>query len=160
MAARISARWPATVSWLHEHTEAAAGFALNGGPVDAAAAAAAGFDLLVAPADAELDAWPAERPLLATVAVPADPDSALADELLERLRRLAAERLLAARVSPGKGGLAEQLMLCDRIHQELGLPTVLVGPPSHDEAATAIVAGRAELVEGLPSLLGGEWRKG
>ena len=75
------------------------------------------------------------------------------DELAVRVRAFVRE------VTAAEGGLTEQLMLCDRIRQELGLPTVLVDPPSHDEAGTAIVAGRATLVEGLPTLLGGGWRQ-
>lgn len=156
---RGAGQWTEIVAWLHRHTQAAAAFALADGSLDAAGAADAGFDLLIAAAGAEPSGWPEDKPLLASVHAPAEPDSAAGDELLALLDGLASRRAVVARVTAAEGGLTEQLMLCDRIRQELGLPTVLVDPPSHDEAGTAIVAGRATLVEGLPTLLGGGWRQ-
>lgn len=154
--------WPRVLSWLHENTAAKAGFALGEkfSAADVETAASAGFDLLVCAADAGgIEDWPRQRPLFATVAAPADPDSADADGCLEALARLASEWPVLARVIAGDdgSGLAEQQMLCDRIHQELGLPTALVDPPGRDEATTAIVAGHADLVEGLPSLVSERW---
>ncbi len=157
--ARGSGQWLEIVAWLHRHTGAAAAFDLADGQLDAAGAAAAGFDLLIAAAGSDPAGWPADRPLLATVRAPLAPDSAAGDELLTRLEGMAARWPVAARVVAAEGGLTEQLMLCDRIRQEVGLPTLLVDPPGHDEAGTAIVAGRASVVEGLPSLLGGGWRQ-
>ena len=161
---RGAGEWSPVVEWLHEHTATKAGFALGAdfAASDVGNAAGAGFDALVCPADAEgIGDWPHERALLATVLAPTDPDSPTADACLDALAKLAVEWPLLARVTAAAGGglaaLAEQQMLCDRIHQELGLATLLVDPPGRDEAATAIVAGRAELVEGLPSLVSERW---
>jgi len=155
----IGGDWAELPTWLRENAEAAVACAFDGaaGP-SAAALAAAGYDALVCPAEnaAQLD-WPAERPLLAGVEAPADPGGPEGDAILERLTQLNAERTLVARVLTGAGGEAEQLMLCDRIRQETSVPTLLVSPRDRDLAATAILAGRADLVEGLPSLVADRW---
>jgi anthraniloyl-CoA monooxygenase len=158
----------AAVAWVHEHTDAAVARRLppEAGEAEVAAAERAGFDVLIVPAGAA-PAWPADRVLCLAVAAPADSESAEGDRLVAALRDAAADRPVLVAVGPPAGAgasrdaLAIQLMLCDRLREEAGLPCMLDGAVRNaDEAVTAVLAGRADLVEGAPSLVSRDWRAG
>lgn len=158
------------VAWVRASTQAAAGLRLAGADAPAAAAEAAvadGYDVLAVDAAADAArAWPRERVLLATVTAPADPEGADGDALLERLAALADGRPLLVGVAPraqaaGDAPDPAQLLLCDRVREELGVGTVLVGGVRDaDVAATELLAGRADLVLGTPSLVSALWEPG
>jgi 2-polyprenyl-6-methoxyphenol hydroxylase-like FAD-dependent oxidoreductase len=156
-------------AWVRTHTPAAVGLMLAA-PAErdrVEEAAAAGFDALAvtgASGCAEIAAaWPPDRTLLVTVPAPAAPEGTEGDDLLAALARLAAGRLLVAGVAPcchadGPDTIA-QLILCDRLREEANLPTLLVdGAADADAAATAVLAGRADLVQAAPSLVSEVWR--
>jgi 2-polyprenyl-6-methoxyphenol hydroxylase-like FAD-dependent oxidoreductase len=159
--ARASAATFETAESVRAGTRAAVGLTLAA-PADAglaAEAAAAGFDALAVGGEAATArlpeiaaAWPAERALLVTLPAPAAPEGAEGDALLATLMQLAAGRLLVAGAAPCPGhdgsDPVPQLILCDRIRQEARLPTLLVdGTGNADAAATAVLAGRADLVQ-------------
>jgi anthraniloyl-CoA monooxygenase len=157
---------PAIGSWLREHSEAAVGLRLAAdADAEAMAEVTAGeFDLLAtAPGSAAIEAWPTDRPLLLTVAAPLNPYGADADRLLDEFRQLAEARILLVGVAPADPssvGGSESMEFCDRLREEGGLRAVLVDASGTDLAATALLAGRAELVLATPSLVSEHWRPG
>jgi 2-polyprenyl-6-methoxyphenol hydroxylase-like FAD-dependent oxidoreductase len=143
---------------IHGQTAAAVALLLGEGEVPSDAGP---FDLLaVAGPRPDLERWPAASALLLLHAAPEDPAGAAADQLLEELRSLAATRTLLVGVVPaaaGEPGLP-QLEFCDRLRDEAGIATVLVdGPGGADGAATAVLAGRADVVLAAPSLSSERW---
>ncbi|ADB51236.1 FAD-dependent monooxygenase [Conexibacter woesei] len=99
----------------------------------------------------EAGEWPAQRPLLLpVVAGPADEQVAGVGEVAA----LAAERsLITAVLAPraDDDGRALQALLCDALRAGApGVPIALVDPLGTDEAATAVLAGRADLCLGRP----------
>ncbi|MGH2949058.1 MAG: hypothetical protein ACRDPC_22875, partial [Solirubrobacteraceae bacterium] len=106
-----------------------------------------------------LAGWPVERPALVTVEAPSPGDEAATDAVVALVAGLAAERSLLAGVAPPEGGDREaaQIMLSDRLRAETTVPLVLVDPADADHAATAILSGRADLCQGLPSLASTRW---
>ena len=110
------------------------------------------------------DLWPADRPLLGVINAPLDTEGVDGDAVVALVSRLAPGRELLVGVAAPLGAgrddaLVAQLLTCDRVREEIGLPTVLLdGVPDPDVAATAVLAGRADLVLGPPSLVSETWR--
>ncbi len=102
------------------------------------------------------DAWPADRPLLVTL-LPRSEDE-LPAATLGALRALAAARqLLVAVAKPARTGrllsdrgVATQIVLLDALRYALDVPIVAADVRSHDEAASFLLAGRADLCLGRP----------
>jgi len=127
---------------------------------DVRAAVSDGCQILQMPLDAPgVEAWPADLPLLAVVG--ASGDGHRQDNLVDSLARLEGERLVVATVVPSPDSddpIVDQLLLCDRIKQETTVPVCLAGTVgTSDQAITALLAGRADLVQGLPSLVSERW---
>jgi 2-polyprenyl-6-methoxyphenol hydroxylase-like FAD-dependent oxidoreductase len=156
-------RWPEIAAWLHAHTGAAAGVQLGPGAAQStvAAAAQAGMDVLAVEWDcAAVAAWPADRPLLALMTAPEDSEGATADTLLQALGQLAGERacIVGVRGADPDAGPERALLFADRVVQELGVTCCLVDAlPDDDAVQTALLAGRAQLVLGRPSLVCSRW---
>jgi anthraniloyl-CoA monooxygenase len=151
--------------WIRENSATRVALSL---PADASMAeireaAATGFDALIIDADApNLDAWPLDRALIAAVPAVADSEGPDGDLLVQRAEALCGRLALIGVRAPEErldDPLGAQLMVCDRIKQETGLPTVLLeGVADLDTAATAILAGRADLVAGRPLLASERWQ--
>jgi 2-polyprenyl-6-methoxyphenol hydroxylase-like FAD-dependent oxidoreductase len=164
-----SAATAETAASVRAGTAAAVGAALAAPVEDGVVAevAAAGFDALAVTGEAARSrlpdiaaAWPADRALLVTLPAPPAPEGAEGDDLLATLITLGAGRLLVAGVAPCLGQDASDpvppLILCDRIRQETRLPTLLVDRTGDaDAGATAVLAGRADLVQAASSLVSG-----
>jgi hypothetical protein len=98
-----------------------------------------------------------------TVPAPADPEGVKGDDLLATFACPAVQRSLVVGVAPCDAATGPDpvppLLLCDRLRQEARLPTLLVdGATDADAAATAVLAGRADLVQAPPSLVSELWR--
>lgn len=141
--------------------------------------ATAGFDLAYLRGD-DADAlpgataavrkrWPQDRPVFVDLPLP------VVDEVVdeERSRQLAdrlvdhGADLLAVRLPAGAGrdaagtGRWRQLLVSERIRLEVGVPTMLVDAVDTDDLAeTTVLAGRADLVAGRPSLSRHDWEAG
>jgi len=166
--ARASDDGVGVIPWIRAHSAAAVGIRPEDGARadDVQRAAEAGYDVLAVPATSTaLAHWPSDRPVLALITASLDAEGSDGDLLLERLSELSSERVVLAGVTapPGPEGdaLVAQLLTCDRIKQEAGLATALLGTvPNADVAATAVLAGRADLVQGVLSLVSEDWRPG
>ena len=87
-------------------------------------------------------AWPAQRPLGVRIRPPREPAGTL-----PLLRDLAARGCAVVAVAGAPAGLAGQANACDLIRHALRLATICEGPQTRDAAETALVSGRADLVE-------------
>jgi 2-polyprenyl-6-methoxyphenol hydroxylase-like FAD-dependent oxidoreductase len=87
-------------------------------------------------------AWPGQRPLGIRIRAPREP--ALAVPLL---RDLAARGCDVVTVAPASAGAAGPAFVSDLIRHSLHLATICEGPQTHEAAETALVSGRADLVE-------------
>jgi 2-polyprenyl-6-methoxyphenol hydroxylase-like FAD-dependent oxidoreductase len=87
-------------------------------------------------------AWPGERPLGIRIRPPREP--ALAVPLL---RDLAARGCDVVAVAGAPVGAAGPAFVSDLIRHSLHLATICEGPQTHEAAETALVSGRADLVE-------------
>lgn len=153
--------------WVHEQTEAVVGVRLDGsaGAEDLRRAVEAGLEVLAIDATSPLAAeWPAGRPLIAIIPTVPEVEGPEGDALVAGLSNLGRARIVLAGIAPPaetvSDPLAAQLMLCDRLKQETGLATVLIdGAFDADAAATAVMAGRADLVAGMPSLVSECWEQ-
>jgi 2-polyprenyl-6-methoxyphenol hydroxylase-like FAD-dependent oxidoreductase len=87
-------------------------------------------------------AWPAQRPLGVRIRPPREPARAL-----PLLRDLAARGCAVVAVAGAAPGLAGQANASDLIRHGLRLATICEGPQTRDAAETALVSGRADLVE-------------
>jgi len=87
-------------------------------------------------------AWPAGRPLGIRIRPPREPAAAL-----PRLRDLAARGCDVVAVSGAPAGLAGQAFVSDLIRHSLPVVTICEGPHTREAAQTALVSGRADLVE-------------
>jgi hypothetical protein len=87
-------------------------------------------------------AWPAGRPLGIRIRPPREP---AAD--LPRLRDLAAGGCDVVAVAAAPAGLAGQAIASDLIRHSLPVVTICEGPQTREAAQTALVSGRADLVE-------------
>jgi hypothetical protein len=87
-------------------------------------------------------AWPGERPLGIRIRPPREP--ALAVPLL---RDLAARGCDVVAVAGAPAGAAGPAFVSDLIRHSLHLATICEGPQTHAAAETALVSGRADLVE-------------
>ena len=87
-------------------------------------------------------AWPSERPLGIRIAPPREPAAAL-----PLLRDLAARGCGVVAVAGAPAGLAGQAFVSDLIRHSLPVVTICEGPQTREAAQTALVSGRADLVE-------------
>jgi len=110
------------------------------------------------------EVWPKEKPVVVHLEVPED--AAGREAAVEFARKLKERGCDAVGVSlTGLDGDWErriaQLDVSDRIRNEAGLATMLVGGvPGDDEAVTAVLSGRADLCRGRPSLSSPIWERG
>jgi anthraniloyl-CoA monooxygenase len=152
------------VAWIHDRTEAAVALRVDADtdPGVVAEAAEDGFDVLEAPLGAACARyWPTGRPLLALVEAPSDPDGEDADRLVGDLAGTALDRTLAVGVTlAAERDIADALMFCDRVVQELGLTCVAVEfLTDADAVRTAVIAGRISMAQGVPSLVSDSWQR-
>jgi len=141
--------------WVREHTDAALGLVAGADlewPEDA--------DVLSVDLDDAGQVGDDRRALIVRLRAPAKADGDDADELLVAVAALASRALLIAAVLPAAAAEPiSQLLLCDRLKHETGVATLLVdGATDADAAATAIIAGRADMVMATPSLVAERWR--
>lgn len=87
-------------------------------------------------------AWPSRRPLGIRIRPPREP--ALAVPLLRDLAGRGCEVVAVAGAEPGMAG---QAFATDLIRHSLPVATICEGPQTRDAAETALVSGRADLVE-------------
>jgi 2-polyprenyl-6-methoxyphenol hydroxylase-like FAD-dependent oxidoreductase len=87
-------------------------------------------------------AWPAGRPLGIRIRPPREPAAAL-----PLLRDLAARGCEVVAVAGAAAGLAGQAFVSDLIRHSLPVATICEGPQTREAAQTALVSGRADLVE-------------
>jgi 2-polyprenyl-6-methoxyphenol hydroxylase-like FAD-dependent oxidoreductase len=87
-------------------------------------------------------AWPGERPLGIRVRPPREPVLAV-----PLLRDLAARGCDVISVAGAPAGTAGPAFVSDLIRHSLHLATICEGPQTHEAAETALVSGRADLVE-------------
>jgi anthraniloyl-CoA monooxygenase len=152
------------LAWVHHHTDAAAGLRIesDADPGLVEQAQADGFDVLEAPLGARAAlVWPADQVLLSVVETPEDAESTAGDRLIEALSAMAVGRLLIAGVTttPGRD-LTEALLLCDRIVEETGLTCAAVDILlDNDSVQTAILSGRVQLVQAVPSVSLAHWKR-
>lgn len=152
------------LAWVRTNTDAAVGVRLD---ADATAteveqAAQLGLDVLSIDISAPgASSWPEDRTAILLVDAPTDPEGPEGDLLVTRLTALGDRSVLVgirAPQDPEGDPLVAQLLTCDRVRQEAGLPTVLAGGVSNaDVATTAVLAGRADLVWAAPSLVSETW---
>jgi 2-polyprenyl-6-methoxyphenol hydroxylase-like FAD-dependent oxidoreductase len=86
--------------------------------------------------------WPAQRPVGVRLRPPREPARAV-----PLLRDLAARGCVVVAVAGAPAGLAGPEFVCDLIRHTLGLATICEGLQTRDAAETALVSGRADLVE-------------
>lgn len=152
------------VNWVHEHTDTVVALRVDAGAdTDLVVEAAEdGFDVLEAPLAAACGHhWPSDRPLVALVEAPSSPDGDAADLVIRRLGDEVQRRTLAVGVTLAAGrDVADALMFCDRVTEELHLLCVAVGFLADADAVnTAVIAGRVSLVQGVPSLVSDRWQR-
>jgi 2-polyprenyl-6-methoxyphenol hydroxylase-like FAD-dependent oxidoreductase len=87
-------------------------------------------------------AWPAGRPLGVRIRPPGEPESAL-----PLLRDLIASGCAIVSVANGGAGAPAAAPMSDLIRHTLKLATICEGPQTLEAAETALVSGRADLVE-------------
>ena len=87
-------------------------------------------------------AWPGGRPLGIRIRPPREPAAAL-----PALRDLAARGCEVVAVAGAPAGLAGQAFVSDLIRHSLPVVTICEGPQTREAAQTALVSGRADLVE-------------
>jgi 2-polyprenyl-6-methoxyphenol hydroxylase-like FAD-dependent oxidoreductase len=87
-------------------------------------------------------AWPAGRPLGIRIRPPREPAA-----VLPLLRDLAARGCEVVAVAGAPAGLAGQAFVSDLIRHCLPVATICEGPQTREAAQTALVSGRADLVE-------------
>jgi anthraniloyl-CoA monooxygenase len=111
------------------------------------------------------EAWPEDKPIVVHLEVFEDVGGwEAAVELARKLKESGCDAVAVSSV--GAVGDSErriaQLNISDRVRNEAGLTTMLVGGvPGDDEAVTAVLSGRADLCRGTPSLASPIWgRKG
>jgi len=86
--------------------------------------------------------WPDGRPLGIRISPPREPAATL-----PLLRELAARGCDVVAVAAADVGLAGQAFVCDLIRHSLPVATICEGPQTREAALTALVSGRADLVE-------------
>jgi hypothetical protein len=86
--------------------------------------------------------WPDGRPLGIRISPPREPAAAL-----PLLRELAARGCEVVAVAAAPAGLAGQAFMSDLIRHSLPVVTICEGPQTREAAQTALVSGRADLVE-------------
>jgi 2,4-dienoyl-CoA reductase-like NADH-dependent reductase (Old Yellow Enzyme family) len=87
-------------------------------------------------------AWPSRRPLGIRIRPPREPAQAV-----PLLRDLADQGCEVVAVAGAEPGMAGQAYVCDLIRHNLPVATICEGPQTRDAAETALVSGRADLVE-------------
>lgn len=155
---------PDAVAWVHRHTASAVGLRLPANALAEAAERAAEdeFDMLAVPLGAlAAGAWPVDRVLMTLVEAPESSEGDEADAVLASIRSIGEGRTLVVGVSANPSGDAvDPLLFCGRVVQELELTCAGVDLlASEDAAVTAVLSGRVDLVQGLPSLATHRWRQ-
>lgn len=109
------------------------------------------------------EVWPKEKPVVVHLQVPRgadDPEDAVAFALELKSRGCDAVAVCVPEPDGGAEGRIAQLDISDRLRNDAGLATILVGGvPSEDEAVTAVLSGRADVCRGTPSLSSPVWNR-
>jgi hypothetical protein len=154
--------WTEVVNWIHAHTDVLVGMRLPGDASGKAVTRAIehGFDVLAIDYEAPaIASWPTDKILIATLIAPDDPVGSDGDSKLSRLVALGGERPVIAGVSPSSASEnSAALVLCERLKQEGSLTCAwLEGARNRTDALSALIAGRVDLVGGMPSQVSARW---